>query len=142
MTNNENTMMRMRPVGLRIRCVKPLPCGMRSFIFCLADFSSDLATTGNSLMLAAWAPRSWGNPPGRLPIGRSLPSCPTSASPLPAAGARVEVQVDGIAGHGDTDKVTDIDSQPLGRAGNVHVVCLYREIQFAGLLQHVLAEGL
>src|ERR1022692_940249 len=59
---------------------------------------------------------------------------------LPAAGARVEVQVDGIAGHGDTDKVTDIDSQPLGRVSNVHVICLYGKIQFAGLIQHVLAE--
>src|ERR1035441_6729114 len=62
-------------------------------------------------------------------------------SPLPAAGARVEVQVDGIAGRGDTYKVTDIDSQPLGRASNVHVICLYRKIQFVGLIQHVLAKS-
>src|SRR5450756_1976960 len=49
---------------------------------------------------------------------------------LPAAGAWVEVQVDGIAGQGDADKVADIDSQALGRANDVHVVCLYGEIQF------------
>src|ERR1035441_6524198 len=67
MTHSENTMMRMRPVGLRIRCVKPLPCGMRSFIFCLADFSSDLATTGNSLMPAGGGAAFVGQVANRLP---------------------------------------------------------------------------
>src|ERR1035438_10065342 len=60
---------------------------------------------------------------------------------LPAAGARVEVQVNGIAGHGDTNKVTDINSQAFGRMSDMHVICLYWEIQFAGLAQYILAEG-
>ena len=50
MTNSENRMMKMRPVGPRIKRARPLPCGMRSFIFCLAVFSSVFATTSNSLM--------------------------------------------------------------------------------------------
>src|ERR1035441_5599571 len=62
-------------------------------------------------------------------------------TPLPAAGARVEVQVDGVTGRGDTDKVADIDSKALGRAYDVHVVRLYGEVQLAGLVQYVLAES-
>src|SRR5665811_526790 len=52
MTNSEKRMIKLRPVGPRSRWVKPLPCGMRSFIFCRAVFSSEFATTNNSLMTA------------------------------------------------------------------------------------------
>ena len=56
MTSSESTMIKMRPVGPRITRVRPLPRGMRTFIFCLAVFSSVFATTSNSLMMgqASW----------------------------------------------------------------------------------------
>lgn len=60
---------------------------------------------------------------------------------LPAAGAGVEVQVDGIAGEIHAHKVADIDSE-LRRTGNLHVVGLYGKIEIAGFFQDILAEGL
>src|ERR1035441_8363704 len=65
-----------------------------------------------------------------------------SAGFLPAAGAGIEVQVDRIPGDGDPDKVADIDSEALCRPNDMHVVCLYRKIQFACFIQYVLAESL
>src|ERR1017187_1321481 len=106
MTNSENAMMAIRPPGPRSMRVKPLPCGMRSVIFCLAlclaGFVWVFATTSNSLMTAHRGAegRQTGDPEG-------TPACPT----LAAAGAGIEVQVDGVAGHADADKVADVDSE-------------------------------
>ena len=47
---------------------------------------------------------------------------------LPAAGAGVEMEVDGIAGQSDTHKIANIDSQAVGRTNNMHVIGLYRQI--------------
>src|ERR1039458_1449047 len=127
MTKSENRMMTMRPAGPSTRRAKPLPCGMRSFIFCRAVFASEFATTNNSLMTACWAD----------PLVRPT----VSAGFLPAAGAGIEVQVDGIPGDGDADKVADIDSEALRRANDLHVVCLYGKVQFACFIQYVLAES-
>src|ERR1017187_6999272 len=183
MTKSENRMMTMRPAGPSTRRAKPLPCGMRSFIFCRAVFASEFATTNNSLMTACGAdPLVRSRRPRRLAAGPGGPARTGGAAPrvpqdsyrlaapgeqgrgagepggggpradrgvrptvsagfLPAAGAGIEVQVDGIPGDGDADKVADIDSEALRRANDMHVVCLYGKVQFACFIQYVLAES-
>src|ERR1039457_1994531 len=138
MTSSENAVTRIRPVGPSTKRVKPLPCGMRSFIFCRAVFSSAFGSTNDSLM---WdGPSSFVVCHASMQLtGRQTTKC-DRLSHLPAAGTGVEVQIDGIAGQRDADKVADIDSEAFSRAHDLHVVCHYGKIQFAGSFQDDLAE--
>ena len=51
------------------------------------------------------------------------------------------MQVHRIARQGDADEVAHIDSETLRRMNDMHVICLYRKIQFVGFIQYVLAQA-
>ena len=52
------------------------------------------------------------------------------------------MQIDGIERKADTHEVANIDPQAIRQMLDVHVVCLYRQIQFARFFQDVAAQRL
>src|SRR5215471_8802813 len=113
-----------RPIGPSTNRASPLA---RSVIF---FFAAVFGTTCDSLMSSvAQATGLLLARTGRWPA-------------LPASRAGVEVQIHGVERQADSHEVTHVDPHSGLGMIYVHVVCLYRQVEFHGFFQHLIAQVL